>query len=76
MWSEAEQRTCLGCLEQTVLEGVQEAVLRREAPAFVAFSLLSDAQELIDRGLDEQARQTINRSKFILSRFVLERDPH
>lgn len=32
----------------------------------LAMSILSDAQECIERGMDENARQYINRAKYIL----------
>ena len=33
----------------------------------LAMSMISDAQEMISRGLHEEARQTLNRAKWVLS---------
>ena len=33
----------------------------------LVMSMLSDAQELIERGYNEEARQTLNRSKWVIS---------
>jgi hypothetical protein len=40
------------------------------AYAFIAMSQLSDAQEEIERGMLEEARQTINRAKYLLSEIM------
>jgi len=36
----------------------------------LAMSMISDAQEMIERGLNEEARQTLNRAKWVLSNKV------
>ena len=33
----------------------------------LVMSMMSDVQEMIDKGLDEEARQTLNRAKWVLS---------
>lgn len=42
-------------------------------PALVVISMLSDAQEELQFNAD-QARQTINRAKFILNKYIVEPD--
>jgi hypothetical protein len=54
-------------------EAVEESLTFRFAgPAMMAMSLMSDAQEEIVRELDEDARQTLNRAKWILSTYCME----
>ena len=36
----------------------------------LAISMISDAQEMIERGLHEEARHTLNRAKWVLSNKV------
>jgi hypothetical protein len=36
----------------------------------LVMSMMSDVQEMIDRGLDEEARHTLNRAKWVLSNQV------
>jgi hypothetical protein len=37
-----------------------------DAREVIVFSLLSDVQEMIERGLNEEARQALNRAKWML----------
>ena len=62
-----------GCTVAQMREAVEESLTFRFAgPAMFAMSLMSDAQEEILRELDEDARQTLNRAKWILSTYCME----
>ena len=64
---EKRQVGMFGCTEAQMREAVEESLsFRFQGPAFMAASLMSDAQEEIVRGLSEDARQTLNRAKWIL----------
>jgi len=64
---EKRQVTMFGCTESQMREAVEESLsFRFSGPAFMAASLMSDAQEEIVRGLSEDARQTLNRAKWII----------
>jgi hypothetical protein len=70
---EKRQVRMYGCTEQQMREAVEESLTFRFAgPAMMAMSLMSDAQEEIVRELDEDARQTLNRAKWILSTYCME----
>jgi len=70
---EKRQVRMYGCTEQQMREAVEESFTFRFAgPAMMAMSLMSDAQEEILRDLDEDARQTLNRAKWILSTYCME----
>jgi hypothetical protein len=71
--TEKRQVRMYGCTEQQMREAVEESFTFRFAgPAMMAMSLMSDAQEEIVRELDEDARQTLNRAKWILSTYCME----
>jgi hypothetical protein len=62
-----------GCTVAQMREAVEESLTFRFAgPAMYAMSMMSDAQEEILRELDEDARQTLNRAKWILSTYCME----
>ncbi len=62
-----------GCTVAQMREAVEESLTFRFAgPAMYAMSLMSDAQEEILRELDEDARQTLNRAKWILSTYCMD----
>jgi len=62
-----------GCTVAQMREAVEESLTFRFAgPAMMAMSLMSDAQEEIVRELDEDARQTLNRAKWILSTYCMK----
>jgi len=70
---EKRQVRMFGCTEQQMREAVEESFTFRFAgPAMMAMSLMSDAQEEIVRELDEDARQTLNRAKWILSTYCMD----
>ena len=61
---------CYGCTAQalrTSLAGID----KDEAIMYVA-SMMSDAQEELERDLNENARQTLNRAKFVLFNYVMK----
>lgn len=62
-----------GCSIDTMREWIERSITYKVAgrDMFVA-SILSDAQELIGMGATEQARQLINRAKWVL--FELEQE--
>jgi len=70
---EKRQVRMYGCTEQQMREAVEDSFTFRFAgPAMMAMSLMSDAQEEIVRELDEDARQTLNRAKWIISTYCME----
>ena len=69
--AETHQVRMFGCTTAQMREAVEEGLTFRHAgPAMYAMSLMSDAQEEIRRGLDEDARQTLNRAKWIVSTYL------
>lgn len=76
--SEQEKRQVgmFGCTEAQMREAVEESLtFRFQGPAFMAASLISDAQEEINWENTEDARQTLNRAKWILFNYCdKERD--
>ena len=64
---EKRQVGMFGCTEAQMREAVEESLtFRFQGSAFMAASLMSDAQEEIARDMAEDARQTLNRAKWIL----------
>lgn len=66
--------------KETLMFGMTESAIRSHVakwgnPAMSAISEMSDAQELLKAGQLEQARQTLNRAKFIVSEY-LEAKPY
>ena len=69
--AEKRQVGMFGCTTEQMREAVEESLsFRFSGPAMYAMSLMSDAQEEIARGLDEDARQTLNRAKWIVSTYL------
>jgi hypothetical protein len=69
-----------GCTMAEMREAVEESLtFRFSGPAMYAMSLMSDCQEMLEywRGDDsmvrEDVRQALNRAKWILSTYVMER---
>lgn len=58
------QRTMFGCLPADL----DALVAEHGGPRMIAMSMLSDAQEMIERGDHERARQTINRAKYLIGK--------
>ena len=81
--SEQEKREVrmYGCTEAQMREAVEQSItFRFTGPAMMAASLMSDAQELInteygevDYMRAEDARQTLNRAKWILFNYVMDK---
>lgn len=70
---EVRQVRMFGCTEAQMREAVEESLtFRFSGPAMMAMSLMSDAQEEILRDMNEDARQTLNRAKWILSTYCME----
>ena len=69
-----------GCTEAQMREAVEQSItFRFTGPAMMAASLMSDAQEMInteygevDYMRAEDARQCLNRAKWILFTYVME----
>ena len=64
-----------GCTVAQMREAVEESLtFRFSGPAMYAMSLMSDAQEEILRDMNEDARQTLNRAKWILSTYCMDNE--
>ena len=75
--TDAEQRQVrmFGCTTAQMREAVEESLsFRFSGPAMYAMSLMSDAQEEIVRGLEEDARQTLNRAKWIVLTYLTKEE--
>lgn len=78
---EIQQVRMYGCTEAQMREAVEQSITYRfSGPAMMAASLMSDAQELInteygevDSMRAEDARQTLNRAKWILFTYVMDK---
>jgi hypothetical protein len=60
------------------LRDIVESAVRNppyiEGDVTLALGILSDAQECLDNGWDTRARQYINRAKYVLNYYVLDRE--
>ena len=80
--SEINQVRMYGCTEAQMREAVESSMTYRfSGPAMMAASLMSDAQELInteygevDFNRAEDARQTLNRAKWILFTYIMDKE--
>ena len=71
-----------GCTEAQMREAVEQSLtFRFTGPAMMAASLMSDAQEMInteygevDFNRAEDARQCLNRAKWILFTYVMDKE--
>jgi len=80
--SAAEQKEvrCYGCTVAQMREATEESLtFRFSGPTMMAMSLMSDAQHLIDDSYGEvdwmrreDARQTLNRAKWILATYCMD----
>ena len=76
---EIREVSMYGCTEAQMREAVEQSItFRFSGPGMMAMSLLSDAQEQInteygevDYMRAEDARQTINRAKWIIANYVM-----
>ena len=77
---EINQVRMYGCTEAQMREAVEQSITYRfSGPAMMAAGLMSDAQELInteygevDFNRAEDARQALNRAKWILFTYVMK----
>ena len=77
---EKRQVRMYGCTEAQMREAVEQSLTYRfSGPAMMAASLMSDAQEMInteygevDFNRAEDARQALNRAKWILFTYVMK----
>lgn len=59
-------------LDDAVRDGLYAQTMgAHDGAVMLAMSILSDAQELLERGQQEQCRQYINRAKYVLSQHVM-----
>lgn len=65
-----QHQAMFGCSRETLDEMLNRPSFQLGGPAMTAMSILSDAQEMIERGDGERARQFINRAKVVLQRFL------
>lgn len=66
-----------GCNIEAYMESVRSSITYQLAgPGMVIASILSDVQEMIERGMNEQARQQLNIAKHIIfnSNITLNKD--
>ncbi len=67
------ERAMYGCSMADFKESLEDSfTFKVSGPAMCAMSLMSDAQEEMAHGMVENARQTINRAKWILSEYVMD----
>jgi len=60
-----------GCSEAALKEMVENSLtFRLSGPVMFVASLMSDAQEEIAHNMKEDARQTLNRAKWVLSSYI------
>lgn len=70
---QARELAIYGCLIADFKESIEDSItFRCSGPAMCAMSLMSDAQEEMAHGMVENARQTINRAKWILSEYCMD----
>ena len=79
--SETEQRQIrmYGCTELQMKEAVEQSLtFRFSGPALMAASIMSDCQEMLTQGAEdsmirEDVRQALNRAKWILFQYGMQR---
>lgn len=66
--SEQDKRYIImyGCTQDDMVSMMNDPMNFIGGHYMLAMSILSDAQECIERGMDETARQYINRAKYVL----------
>lgn len=78
--AEQKEVACFGCTKAQMREAVEQSLtFRFSGPAMMAMSLMSDAQEHISDQYGEvnwmrreDARQTLNRAKWILATYCMD----
>ena len=79
--SDTEQRQIrmYGCTELQMKEAVEQSLtFRFSGPAMYAASIMSDCQEMLTQGAEdsmirEDVRQALNRAKWILFQYAMQR---
>jgi hypothetical protein len=77
--TDKKQVRMYGCTEAQMKEAVEQSLtFRFSGPAMMAASLMSDCQEMmaygdVDSMVVEDVRQTLNRAKWILFTYVMEK---
>jgi hypothetical protein len=77
--TEKSQVRMYGCTEAQMKEAVEQSLtFRFSGPAMMAASLMSDCQEMmaygdVDSMVVEDVRQALNRAKWILFTYVMEK---
>ena len=79
--SDTEQRQIrmYGCTELQMKEAVEQSLtFRFSGPALMAASIMSDCQEMLTQGAEdsmicEDVRQALNRAKWILFQYCMQR---
>lgn len=75
---EKKEVRCYGCTKEQMREAIEESLTYRyHGPVMCAMSIMSDAQEALSfHGEDymarEDARQALNRAKWVLATYVKE----
>jgi hypothetical protein len=64
---------CYGCTLQSLRKSLDNDISAKMTGNYlmVVASMMSDAQQEIEFGMDESARQTLNRAKFVLFNYVM-----
>ncbi len=63
-----------GLTEADLRASVEQSItFKTSGPAMVVASWMSDAQEEIAHGMSESARKTLNRAKFVLFEYIMDR---
>ena len=69
----SNETSIFGCTEAELVESLKINMhfyqMYRESKVMLATSMLSDVQELMAHGMTEDARQLINRVKYLLTTF-------
>jgi hypothetical protein len=64
-----------GLTEADLRASVERSItFKTSGPAMVAASWMSDAQEEIAHGMGESARKTLNRAKFVLFTYIMDKE--
>lgn len=72
--AEEKEVRMYGCTVAQMREAVAESLTYRfQGPEFYAFSLMSDAQHEMAIDMLEEARQTLNRAKWILATYCMDK---
>ena len=64
-----QENKMFGC---SITDMDMDIAMSLDTTAMMSMSLISDAQEHMSRGYTEEARQTMNRAKYILSKIHTE----